>query len=269
MQNWVDEMELRPAGRTYDLNEEEFTLYLNFIKTGIIQGDFEKVVASRTATLDLTTPDPIKIFSKACDAYPAAFVYMLYHPGWGCWLGASPEKFTIARNTTVEISAVAGTLFQKKSNWTPKEELEQSVIEKYYDELLAARGITPSSHSARTELSQGNIKHLVSNYVFDMDPGDFNQFLRDMHPTPAVCGYPKKEAMMFIERFEDLERELFTGWLGWGQKNEFKSYVNLRCCRLYSDKVRFFAGCGINAQSNPKTEWLETEAKLDIMRRFF
>lgn len=269
IRSWLSSLNLMEDPGSIDADIHGFEKHIRFIQAGIAQGDFEKIVASRTVTLNIPTPDVESVFFMACDAYPQAMVYLLVHPVYGTWFGASPEKFITANNGRVETTAIAGTLATAGQQWTSKEEREQTVIEKYMGELLHKFGVTDVKISDRTELHQGSISHLASKITFLMDESRILQFIKELHPTPAVGGYPKKEALMFISRFENLDRQLYSGWLGWSEDGEFHSWVNLRCARLYQNKIRLFAGCGINDQSNADMEWRETAAKISIIGRFF
>ena len=44
-------------------------------------------------------------------------------------------------------------------------------------------------------------------------------------------------------------------------------YVSLRCMNIESDRYRLYAGGGLLKDSTEEQEWLETEAKLETMRR--
>lgn len=266
--DWVKTMNLYPSGPMRDIGFEEYVSHVGFIKTGIAQGDFEKVVASRSETFQNKGVNFKEIFQKLCISYPGAMVYMVYHPGWGCWMGATPEKLLIFNQGYASITALAGTLYHENQNWSDKEKYEQSIIEKFILEILEKRGIQILEKSTAREVRQGAMAHLHSKITFPSSIPDLGDLLAAIHPSPAVCGYPQKESMMFIDRFENLERELFTGWLGWCIDGKFNSWVNLRCARIYRDFVRVFAGCGINSLSVAESEWLESEAKMKIIGDF-
>ena len=84
-----------------------------------------------------------------------------------------------------------------------------------------------------------------------------------LHPTPAVCGLPKAEAMLFIARHEGIRRDYYSGFAGpVGINGETHLYVSLRCARLEGRTMTFFAGGGIMPESRCEEEWMETEAKI-------
>ena len=87
-----------------------------------------------------------------------------------------------------------------------------------------------------------------------------------LHPTPAVVGYPKAKALEFIRENEGYDRSLYAGFVGVIDPNETSHlFVNLRCIQLFRDRIRVYVGGGINAQSDPESEWLETEKKKEAV----
>lgn len=89
-----------------------------------------------------------------------------------------------------------------------------------------------------------------------------------LHPTPAICGMPAKQALEFLVREEGHSRSLYGGFLGrMNDQGKTDLYVNLRCMQIGRDALLLYAGAGITADSDPDTEWLETEEKLKIVWR--
>ena len=104
-----------------------------------------------------------------------------------------------------------------------------------------------------------------------------------MHPTPAVCGFPKQVAKDFILENENYDRAFYTGFLGELNLKQSKTrntnrrnvennayavvktqsnfYVNLRCMQLQEAKALIYVGGGITKDSNPEKEWEETVNK--------
>lgn len=69
--------------------------YLNSLQNGIEtmpEHGVQKFVYSCVRTV--TYPgksNALRVFSKLCHKYPAAFVYLFHHPVSGTWMGATPE----------------------------------------------------------------------------------------------------------------------------------------------------------------------------------
>ena len=87
-----------------------------------------------------------------------------------------------------------------------------------------------------------------------------------LHPTPAVGGLPRSEALATIADLEGFDRGLYAGPVGWVDANGDGEWaVALRGAQLDGPRARLVAGAGIVAGSDPEAEWAETEAKLRPM----
>lgn len=266
---WLNEAILSDYTNDSNQSKASFEQFVQFAVTGIAQGDFNKIVASRNQFLNLPSPNVWQAFENACRLYPQAFVSILYDHSFGLWLGATPETFGTYINGVGETVALAGTLANGTETWTDKERLEQTETSRFIQEILQKRSIDAVQSSSLEEITQGNLRHLRERFTFTVSDTDFVDFTADLHPTPAVGGYPVQQALSFIDRFEKTKRGLFAGWVGWAKDDHFESWVNLRCCQIHSNGIDLFAGCGLNAQSNPEKEWLETEAKMQIIASCF
>ena len=89
-----------------------------------------------------------------------------------------------------------------------------------------------------------------------------------MHPTPAVCGFPKDESKAFILENENYDRTFYTGFLGeLNVHNQTDLFVNLRCMEIVDKQVNLFIGCGITKDSIPEKEWEESINKSMTMNK--
>ena len=57
------------------------------------------------------------------------------------------------------------------------------------------------------------VKMLNQKFKFKLD-SDLNEFLNQLHPTPAVAGLPPQKAINWIHENESHDRELYCGYLG-------------------------------------------------------
>lgn len=241
----------------------DFVQYVQQAKDAIDAGEFEKVVVARTE-FRTAEVNAWKAFDAALKLYPDAFVYLLHSELTGTWLGASPELLLEWNGQNAKTVALAGTV-KAKDDFSVKETNEQGIIGKYLHETLA------QSEAVNIEVSQarpdpnGGLIHLKSDVTFEISDENKAALLDNLHPTPAVGGYPKQEAVGFIRQFEKNNRELYAGWLGEASIDKSRLYVNLRCARLFANGAVLHAGCGINSMSEPEKEWQETCWKMDVI----
>ena len=266
--------------------ESEFVSEVLGIQQAIASKRIEKAVAARS----LSVHQPMDFhhlwqsFRQLHEAYPAAFVFILIHPQWGCWMGASPETLLRAENGEAVVMSLAGTLTEDQGGWTSKEALEQSVTSTFVKEVLAAQQIHGASESQVGELQMGNIKHLMSEWRFKFPlpaatvlfdgaiggSGDsLMKLVGQLHPTPAVGGYPQGAALQWLQDNESLNRALYSGFVGVLGIQKADLFVTLRCAQLFQSGYTLYAGCGVNAGSDPSIEWKETAAKMDLIGKYF
>ncbi len=87
-----------------------------------------------------------------------------------------------------------------------------------------------------------------------------------LHPTPAVCGTPRQQALDTIAALEPVPRGFYAGAVGWiDADGDGDWYVAIRCAHLQDRQVRVYAGAGIVADSQPAMEVAETAAKFGAL----
>ncbi len=248
--------------------------------TSITGKQFDKVVISRCD--DIRLPEgfnPVDTFNKACDSYPNAFVYLLYSPEHGVWLGATPETFLSLRDRRYfETMSLAGTQKLEPDQtlstvaWTQKEIEEQAMVSRYIIDCFKKIRLREFTEAGPKTVKAGNLAHLKTEYRVDMEEVNMNRLgsiMMDLlHPTSAVCGMPLRSALEFIKSHESYDRELYAGFLGpVNIENNTHLFVNLRCMKIINGTGRFFAGAGITEDSDPEMEFIETEMKMQTLKR--
>ncbi len=253
-----------------DLPDEEST-YCDRIKllTSMMQGEeLHKVVLSRRIDRnDLSEELAPALFNELCSKYPAAFVSLVHIPGIFTWLGATPERLLSIKNNTAHTTSIAATRpfngeLPAIENWNKKEREEQQLVTGFILNVLADAGIAHVECDGPRPVQAGNLVHLKTDIRFKITSDtDIKQLIKELHPTPAVCGLPREKAFQTIQSIEPHSREYYAGYLGLIDHEELELYVNLRCMRWLDGKASLFVGGGITAASNPKEEWEETNFK--------
>jgi isochorismate synthase len=111
-----------------------------------------------------------------------------------------------------------------------------------------------------------HLKTIISGEVHSIE--NTKNIIQNLHPTPAVCGFPKEKALQFISENENYERKFYAGYLGLWNEEEASAnlFVNLRCLEVEENKINIYVGCGITGESNPEKEFFETEHKSQIIK---
>ena len=118
------------------------------------------------------------------------------------------------------------------------------------------------------------ILHLGSKITGQLDtPMDTRantvmKLLYELHPTPAVCGWPTSAARKVIGELEDFDRGMYSGLVGWIDANGNGEWaLALRGGVVKGDAATLYAGAGIVAGSDPEHERAETAAKFQTFGR--
>jgi len=238
--------------------------------------EFKKVVLSRSECIDLTDFDFIVTFKRLIHLYPSTFTYCFSHPEIGFWMGATPEQLLKASGNTFETTALAGTQkanLEEEISWQQKEKDEQQ----YVTDFIIKRLHEVASSVNVTEpysINAGSIWHIKTDISGVLkDNSTLEEVIDTLHPTPAVCGLPKKKAKAFILENENYDRTFYTGFLGelnssFAHKGVSSDlFVNLRSMQIKDNKAILYMGCGITKESIPEKEWEESVNKSMTMKR--
>ena len=251
---------------------EGFSVYkaaFELFQKALHAGSCEKIVLSRTQQLPLPAAFSAgKLFGTACTAYPDAFVYLCHTPITSTWFGSTPELLLSGENGSWQTVALAGTRRIKDSNaeWDPKNIREQKVVTAYLEKQLRIKNLIGSISEPYT-VRAGQLMHIKTDFSFQMpDQSCVGDLLDFLHPTPAVCGYPKTEGCRLILAHEGYDRAYYSGFAGpLSKEGATDLYVNLRCASLSEKGLVLYAGGGLMPDSELKSEWEETEVKLQTL----
>ena len=213
---------------------------------------------------------PRDIFLNACSRYPRSYIALFYTQETGMWLIASPEILLRGDANGYQTMALAGTMRYagEDMRWSDKNREEQQLVTDYIRTCLQPFAMEVTESEPYTTRA-AHLAHLRTDFRFLLkDRQRLGTFLTAFHPTPAVCGIPKDKAQQFILSNEQLNRGYYSGFSGLLSENgTAKLYVTLRCMQLSRSACRLYAGGGLLKDSIEENEWLETESKLDTMRK--
>ena len=254
-------------------SKEEFCTLVKDAIGYIKQSGIKKIVASRATETPLPPNfNPLKLFTALSERYPHAFVSLVSIPGIGTWIGASPELLLSLRHDSLQTVALAGTQARPADKpletvrWGQKEIEEQALVSDYIRDFFHDIGLRTFHTTGPRTVSAGNVVHLQTTFTITDTPTNLhhlaNQILYRLHPTSAVCGMPKNEALSFILEKEKYNRAFYSGFLGPVHLDgESRLHVNLRCMQLKTRSAVLYVGAGITADSDPAAEWEETILK--------
>lgn len=236
---------------TYLNQAAEFVAYLR-------KNMIDKAILSRVHAIQAPKVGLEQLFLRLCENYPSAFCYLIESQTIGTWIGATPEILLELNQNKGETMALAGTKSSSDTSiWGEKELHEQQLVADFVYNQLNLHS-DEVEQSLKQELLAGPVKHLVNFFQFSVAPNRQWALISNLHPTPAVSGFPRDKALKCIELFESHERSFYAGMIGIKSNKRTQLYVNLRCGKYLDEQLYLFVGGGLTKESIPLNEWDET-----------
>jgi len=267
-----------------DLEEEDPDRYLyairrakSYIRDGdIFQANLSRLWRGRLRP-GITAAD---LYRRLRASNPGPFAGLMR---WGdhAVLSSSPERLLQVRDGTAQTRPIAGTRPRGRDPDSdrrlsseliahPKERAEHvMLIDLERNDLgrVCRPGTIEVSELMAVE-SYAHVHHIVSNVRGrlrpDVLPGDA---LRAVFPGGTITGCPKVRCMEIIDELEQEPRGAYTGSFGYlNRDGSLDTNILIRTVHLAHGQVRFRAGGGIVADSEPAAELEETRAKARGLR---
>ena len=114
-----------------------------------------------------------------------------------------------------------------------------------------------------------HVMHIVSNVEGNAEDGlDALDVLRATFPAGTVSGAPKVRAMEIIDELEPVKRGIYAGAVGYlGFNGDMDLAIAIRTAVVKDGVLHVQAGAGIVADSDPDSEWTETQNKARAVLR--
>lgn len=233
----------------------------------IAAGGLSKVVLARRLQVTAQAPFEERRILKVLEArYPACRSFLLRQEDGAAFVGATPETLCRIRGRALETEALAGTGSGDELLSSHKDLREHAWVVEAIVEAL--RPITTTIH---VETEPGlkrlaNVTHLWTPIRAELREGvEAIAAARALHPTPAVGGTPRAEAIAFQREHEGFDRGWYAGAVGARGPGGLELCVGIRSAVVHGSEASVFAGAGIVAGSTADGEWAETERKAQAL----
>jgi len=211
----------------------------------------EKIVLASKVKVKLKNKlDIIQILKRLKTSQPNSCRYVWKRNSKDIIFGASPERLFYFNKPNLILEALAGTA----SSTTKEDALlksfkdlkEHNYVLEYLIKCLQVLDIDNYKKSDIKVNSFGDISHLQTLIYSKVEHLCPFELLSILHPSPAVCGSPKKEALDWINTLESFSRGNYASPMGWVDSlgnSQFR--VAIRGARYIEGFLEFIAGSGI------------------------
>jgi anthranilate synthase component 1 len=257
---------------------EEYEDAVRRAKEHVLDGDIYQGVISRKRVIEGDI-DPQGLYAALRDVNPSPYMYLLRHGDLSI-VGASPETLVSVSGDRIVSNPIAGTCPRGSSPVEDrrlagemladgKERAEHTMLVD-----LARNDVRRVSEpgSVRVEefmnvLKYSHVQHIESTVTGTM-AADADAFdaTRATFPAGTLTGAPKVRAMEIIDELEREPRGVYGGGVGyysWNGDADFAIVIRTATVEHGDpDRMTVQAGAGIVADSDPASEYEETEQKM-------
>ncbi|WP_430867785.1 isochorismate synthase [Demequina aurantiaca] len=245
----------------------------------IVDGEVDKVVLARAVGAQAENPIDVRaVLRPLADDYPSCWTFHV-----DGLVGATPELLARVDHGLVTSRVLAGTIRPTGDELvdlahaaalarSSKDREEHEYAVRSVSEVLVDHCASINVPEEPSVLHLPNVMHLATDVTGVLNHSATSlELVSELHPSAAVCGTPTLAAAAVIDALEDLDRGRYAGPVGWtNAAGDGEWCIALRSAEINREdptRARLFAGCGIVAASVPESEWAESEAKLEPMRR--
>jgi menaquinone-specific isochorismate synthase len=236
------------------------------------RGELTKVVLARKVTVCFDQPlDPATVGRRLAAAHPDVLRFAVDR-----FVGASPELLVSRVGDVVRARPMAGTTARSGDPRldahraaellaSAKNRAEHQItIDTVHDTLLPWCSYLDAEPEPQVA-EAGSVQHLATMVEGRLShpPPSVLDLVAGLHPTPAVGGWPRAEALALIDELETADRGRYAGPVGWVDGNGNGAFaVGIRSAEIDGSVATVFAGVGVVGDSDPQSELDETRAKL-------
>ena len=259
--------------------KDKFLESIETVKEYIRAGDVMQVVPGHRMVSDFDG-EALQVYRALRHLNPSPYLFLVqgtledqkpFHI-----VGSSPEILSRLENGIATVRPLAGTRPRGK---TKEEDLalekdllsdEKEIAEHLMLIDLGRNDVGRVSKIGKVQVTDqmvierySHVMHIVSNVQGEVrDDVDALDVFKATFPAGTLSGAPKIRAMEIIDEVEPVKRGIFggaVGYLGW--HGEMDMSIAIRTCVIRENKVYVQAGAGLVADSNPESEWNETQIK--------
>ncbi len=249
-------------------------------KRYITEGDVMQVVLSQRMSKPFSA-SPLALYRSLRSLNPSPYMFYFNFEDFHV-VGASPEILVRLEGDTVTVRPIAGTR-KRGSTFEEDQALAAELLADEKERAEHVQLLDLGRNDAGRVAKVGTVKltenmtieryshvmHIVSNVECKLQPGlNALDVLKATFPAGTVSGAPKVRAMEIIDELEPIKRGIYAGAVGYlGFHGDMDLAIAIRTAVVKDGKLLVQAGAGIVADSDPSSEWQETENKARAVLR--
>lgn len=264
-----------------DIEETDKEVWLDAVERTAMEirdREIDKVVLARELRVKSNKPFiPVSILQRLRREQPTSYIFAVQSQE-DCFLGASPERLVKRENNQFYSTCLAGSIERGKTAFED-DQLGTFLLnddKNLHEHKLVVNMIKEAFEKSCYKVDVPNspilykvrdIQHLYTPVTGEpKEDVSLLTMVKHLHPTPALGGFPKADALNKIRDVEQLDRGWYAAPVGWmDAEGNGEFLVSIRSGLIQGNEVSLFAGCGIVGDSVPESEYKETNMKFRPM----
>jgi menaquinone-specific isochorismate synthase len=237
------------------------------------RGELEKVVLAVRQELQLeAAPHPLALLAPLRRHQSGSCRFLWQQAHGTALIGASPERLLTVRQGQLRSDALAGTAPAGEQAagllHSCKDRHEHELVVDTITAVLARAGLNPRRPRHPRLARHGQLVHLHTPITAALGQHQPLSIAAALHPTPAVAGLPRREAMAWLRSLEPFERGHYAAPIGWiDSAGDADLRVAIRSGTLRGDRLELTAGAGLVRGSTVERELQEVALKLGVLQQ--
>jgi para-aminobenzoate synthetase component 1 len=266
------------------LSRDEYIDIIKKLKAHIQRGDCYELNFCQEFYACPATINPLTVYNRLAAVSPAPFAcfYRLYDKYLLC---ASPERYIKKTGSSIISQPMKGTAKRDPEDTDADEALKVAlacsskdqaenvmVVDLVRNDLakICAEGSVYASRLFEIQTFP-QVHQMVSTVSGTLLPAvDLSDVLQATFPMGSMTGAPKKRVLELVEQYENLNRGIFSGAVGYispGNDFDFNVVIRSIMYNAATQYVSYIVGSGITFYSNEEKEYEECLLKALAMAK--
>ena len=236
-------------------------------------GELRKLVLAVRQQLHLAQPlDPLQLLAQLRQRQPGSCRFLWQQASGSALVGASPERLLTVRQGQLRSDALAGTAPVDTDAelllHSDKDRREHELVVEAITSVLQEAGLSPRRPRHPRLARHGQLVHLHTPITSPLGDQLPLSIAAALHPTPAVAGLPRRQAMAALRSLEPFERGHYAAPIGWiDSEGDTELRVAIRSGSLQGQRLELTAGAGLVCGSAVERELAEVALKLGVLQQ--
>lgn len=254
--------------------------FLSIINKGIEhckRGDVFQIVLSRQFSQQFKG-DEFTVYRALRSLNPSPYLFYFDYGDYKLF-GSSPEAQVSIKGDKAYVNPIAGT-YKRSGDDKADAELAEKLLNDEKENAehtmlvdLGRNDLSKNGHDVQVDVYKeiqfySHVIHLVSKVSATVPQKSSIKLLGDTFPAGTLSGAPKYKALELINKYEPNSRGLYGGAVGLiGLTGNLNHAIIIRSFVSKNNTLKYQAGAGIVALSDPKSELEEVHNKLFALRK--